>query len=72
MMATIAYVDSNFTEFSFEYWKAATTFHIIRRFVKVTDAWNMSFLLRTKNISMIIDDNSGVVQCSTYFVPFQD
>lgn len=43
MMTSIANINSNFSIDSVKYRMTQSTFHIVSRFIKVTDSWNMIF-----------------------------
>lgn len=57
VVPSVANVTSDFTEFRVENWVSTLAFHVISRLIKVTNSWNVTFLLFTQNISVVIDVN---------------
>jgi hypothetical protein len=71
-MSTIADIDADLSKFSIEDWEASDTLHVISRLVEVTNPWDMSFLLDTENVSVIVNNDSSIVQSSSHLMPFEN
>ncbi len=71
MMSSVTNVTSDSTELSLENWMTTLSFHIISWFVEISNSWNMTFLLFTQNVSMIININWSVVKCLLVLLSFQ-
>jgi hypothetical protein len=61
-MPSIAYVYSDLSELCFEYWVASLAFHIVSRLIKIANSWNMSFLLLSKDVAVVINHNSSIME----------
>jgi hypothetical protein len=72
MMPSVADITSYFTKLSVENRMSTLSFHIIGWFIKVSNSWDVTFLLFTKNITMIIDVNWCVVQGLFVFLSLQN
>jgi hypothetical protein len=62
MMTTIADVDTNFAELSVENRMPCFTFHIIGWLIEIANSGNMPFFLFPKYVSMIINDDSSIME----------
>ena len=62
MMSTITNVDSYFTKLSLENRMTSLSLHVISWFIKISNPWNMTFFLFAKDISMIIDHYSWIME----------
>lgn len=48
------------------------SFHIIGRFVEISYSWDMAFNLSSKNITMVINNNSSIMQGAFVLISFQN
>ena len=72
MMASITNINSNSTELCFKDWMSRFSFHIVAWFVEITYSRNMTFLLFSKYISVIIDNDSCIMDGFLIFFSFKD
>lgn len=59
-MPSVANIDTNFTELSCKDRMTRLSFHIVGRFVEITNSGNVALFLLAENGSMVVDDNCSV------------
>ena len=72
MVSSVTDVDSDFAELSHKDGMPWLTFHVVGRLVEIADSRDVSFDLFAQNGSVVIDDNSCIVDCSLMGLSFED
>lgn len=72
VMASIANVDGDAAKLSFEDGVSGLSLHVIGGLIEVADAGNVTFLLLSEDVSMVVNDHSRVVQRFLYSFPLED
>lgn len=72
MMPSIANIASNSSKLSFINWMSALSFHIIGWLIEVSNSRNMTLLLSSDNISMVVNIHWSVMQSFFIFLSLQN
>lgn len=72
MMSSITDINSYFSKLSFENRVSSFSLHVIGWFIKISNSRNVSLLLFAKYDSMIIDDNSWIMECLFVFLSLKN
>jgi hypothetical protein len=69
VMSAVANVDTNFTELSLENWVTGFSLHVVGGLVEVSYSWDVTLLLLSEDVSVVIDDYGCVVESLFALLP---
>lgn len=72
MVPAIANVDCNFAKLSFKDWMSRLAFHVVGGLIEVSNSWDVTLLLFTEDVAVVVNHNCSVVQSFLHFFPLQD